>query len=158
MFASLLFLIVLFSPNNRRAALKLILGCVIYLIVSLPSIGLAEDIRHSGFVQLVQRSRPLVDAIKQFETKYGKPPENLQQLVPEFLPEVPQTGIGALPNYEYENSIDQRFFKGNQWLLRVEAPYGARPVSFLVYFPNHNYSRVYSISRIKEIEDWAYIH
>lgn len=151
MFAILLFLIALYSLDNRRPALKLILGCVIYLIVSIPTIILAENIRYSGFAQLAEHSRPLTDAINQFETEYGKPPESLQQLVSEFLPKVPQTGIGALPNYEYQVLTDQRFFKGNQWFLRVEAQYAARSDSFLVYFPDQNYLVVYSASRIQEI-------
>ena len=42
----------------------------------------------NGFSKLAERSETLVVAIKSYNEKYGKPPEELSNLVPEFIPDV----------------------------------------------------------------------
>lgn len=151
-------LILLFWQRYRITALTMFLGCVIYLIVGIAGISLSNEVRRRGFVNLAQRSRPLVSAIQQFELKHGKPPEKLEQLVPEFLPAVPKTGIGAYPNYEYFIVKDQATYEGNAWVLRVDTPTGAINWDAFLYFPKQNYPQVGYGGWLERVEDWAYVH
>jgi uncharacterized membrane protein YhaH (DUF805 family) len=148
----------LFWRRYRTTGLKTLLACIIYLIVGIAGIRLAVDVRHNGFVSLAQRSRPLVMAIQQFETKYGKPPENLEQLVPDFLPDVPKTGIGAYPNYEYVVVDDKTAYEGNPWVLKVNTPHGGINWDTFLYFPKQNYPKTGYGGVLVRIEDWAYVH
>jgi hypothetical protein len=95
----------------------------------------AFGVRREGFVRLAQRSRPLVTAIRQFETKYGNPPDELSQLVPEFLNEVPKTGIGAYPEYEYQALPDKDIYRDNPWMISVRAGMPAMSWDLFLYFP-----------------------
>jgi hypothetical protein len=142
----------------RMTALTTILGCVIYLAIGFAGFNLANNVRRAGFVSLAQRSRPLVAAIQRFEAKHGKPPANLEQLVPEFLPAVPITGIGAYPNYEYFVINEQAVYEGNPWVLRVNTPNGGLNWDAFLYFPKQNYPQVGYGGVLERVEDWAYVH
>jgi hypothetical protein len=142
----------------RITALTTILGCVIYFAVGFAGVNLANNVRRAGFVSLAQRSRPLIAAIQQFEAQHGKPPANLEQLVPEFLPTVPKTGIGAYPKYEYFVVNDQTVYEGNSWVLRVDPPTGGLNWDAFLYFPNQNYPQVGYGGVIERVEDWAYLY
>jgi hypothetical protein len=150
--------ILLFRRGNRIKELKILLACILYLIVGMAGIRLTADVRHNAFVDLAQRSRPLVTAIKQFETKYGKPPSNLEQLIPEFLSAVPGTGIGASPNYEYIVVTDKSNYEANPWILQISTPSGLMNWDVFLYFPKQNYPEVGYGGVFEPIEDWAYVH
>ncbi|MGE0657511.1 MAG: hypothetical protein AB7P09_17980 [Pyrinomonadaceae bacterium] len=151
-------LIFLIWSRFRTTALTVLLGCVIYLSIGIPSITLAGAVRRSGFVQLAHRSRPLVSAIKEFESRYGEPPPTLESLVPEFLPAVPNTGMGAYPAYRYSLLKDGVAYEGNPWVLRVDTPTGALNWDAFLYLPKQNYPTVGYGGVLERIEDWAYIH
>ena len=151
-------LILLFWRRYRVTALTVFLGCVIYLVVGIAGIRLSNEIRHNGFVNLAHRSRPLISAIQQFEAKYGKPPERIEQLVPEFLSAVPNTGIGAYPNYEYITVKDAKTYEGNPWVLRVATSTGALNWDSFLYFPKQNYPQVGYGGVLERVEDWAYVY
>jgi hypothetical protein len=151
-------IVLLFLRSYRLIGLKIFLACVIYLIVGIAGVRLSVEIRHNGFVGLAQRSRPLVMAIQQFEAKHGKPPENLEQLVPEFLPDVPNTGIEAYPNYEYIVVSDRTVYEGNSWILKVRTPSGGINWDIFLYFPKQNYPKVGYGGWLEPVEDWAYVH
>ncbi len=142
----------------RGESLKTMFICVTYFMVSLSFLLITVHIRHNAFVGLAQRSRQLVVAIHQFERKYGKPPNNLSQLVPEFLPSVPKTGMGAYPEYEYYLSSNPNEFEGNSWILEVDTPNGGINFDKFMYFPKQNYPEVGYGGVIERIEDWAYVH
>lgn len=150
--------VLLFLRRYRITGLKILLAGAIYLIIGIGGIRLSVNVRHNGFVDLAQRSRPLVSAIQQFDTKYGKPPANLEQLVPEFLPNVPPTGIGAYPNYEYVAVPDQVTYEGNPWILKVRTPSGGMNWDMFLYFPKQNYPKAGYGGWLERIEDWAYVH
>lgn len=151
-------LVFLFSRRFRVSALAVFIGCVIYLVVGFAGIKLANEVRRSGFVSLAHRSRPLISAIEQFETKYEILPEKLEQLVPEFLSAIPNTGIGAYPNYEYITVKDAKTYEGNPWVLRVATSTGALNWDSFLYFPKQNYPQVGYGGVLERIEDWAYVY
>jgi len=151
-------LVLLCWRRYRITALTTLLGCVIYLVVGFAGVSLANHVRRAGFVSLAQCSRPLVAAIQQFEAKHGKPPANLEQLVPEFLPDVPKTGIGAYPKYEYFVVKDHATYEGNAWVLRVDTPTGGLNWDAFLYFPKQNYPQVGYGGVLERVEDWAYVH
>ncbi len=100
---------------------------------------------------------PLVNAIKQFEVQRGHPPATLEDLVPDFLPEIPKTGMKAYPDYQYYVGKTARQWGGNPWMLIVSTP-SAPSFSFdrFVYFPRQDYSRDVYPYPLKRISDWAY--
>ena len=57
--------------------------------------------RKAAFEAVAIRAQPLVEAIERFHKDIGKIPESLGQLVPEYLPSIPDTGMSEYPSFEY---------------------------------------------------------
>src|SRR5579883_416142 len=58
--------------------------------------------RLACFNDLPRRSRPLIAAIRQFEEDHGAPPAELEELIPGYLPAIPDTGVARSPEYKYK--------------------------------------------------------
>ncbi len=65
------------------------------------------------------RAKPLISALEAYESKYEKPPETLQRLVPEFIGAIPHTGMPGFPNYEYRPLKSP---ERSRWELGVQCP------------------------------------
>ena len=109
-----------------------------------------------AFHQLAERSKPLVAAIHAYEQKHGHPPETLQALVPEYIPSVPSTGMGAYPKYDY--LVGTTNWNGNPWVLVVFTPSGGINFDQFMYFPLTNYPATGYGGWLQRIGDWAYVH
>ncbi len=64
-------------------------------------------------------SRPLISAIDQFAEKTGTRPERLNQLVPDYLREIPGTRVARFPEYQYEPDVVE---DGKTLLWRLSLP------------------------------------
>jgi len=89
-------------PSTRLWAQISLVVCTTSIVCliggSLIGAGIGNRIKWKALGQLAERSRPLIAAIDAYEKKRGQPPESLENLVPDFLPTIPATGIGARPN------------------------------------------------------------
>lgn len=142
--------------RTRRIAALTALCAVAFCTSVVVSLRIGDTIRRSAFVQLAERSRPLVAAIRAYEQKHGRPPESLLQLVPSFLSAVPSTGMGAYPEYRY--STESNLFAGNPWVLTVFTPSGGINFDQFMYFPLTNYPQKGFGGALERIGDWAYVH
>lgn len=64
-------LVCLFWRKLRVIGLTVLLASLVYLVISVAGIKVANNIRREGFVRLAERSRPLVNAVRGYELKYG---------------------------------------------------------------------------------------
>jgi hypothetical protein len=148
--------LLIFRKTRRPAFLALIAGftyLVIYIGVSL----IGGRVRMHGFHKLAQRSAPIVQAIKKFEAEKGHRPNSLEELVPQYLPSIPNTGMGAYPKYEYEvGKIGE--WDDNPWVLYVNTPSGGVNWDMFMYFPKQNYPKTGYGGGLERIDDWAYVH
>ena len=94
-------------------SLSVLMGLGIGMIIS-------SELRTYRFAQLADRAKPLVAAIEKFDREKGRAPSMLNELVPNYLPSVPGTGIGVYPNYEYERLKQGK----NRWQLTVNCSSG----------------------------------
>ncbi len=145
--------------QTRYVGFKNFLICLTFVVAMVGSERIGNRIRMHAFAGLAQRSEPLVAAIKSYELKYGKPPDSLEALIPEFLPAVPRTGMGAYPEYRYliadENRGDN---DGNPWVIIVNTPTGILNSDRFFYYPLQNYpSQLWETNPVERIRDWAYL-
>jgi hypothetical protein len=98
------FIFKIFRPGVIKRKYYAYLSIIAILtIVSIPAVGrISWRIRENAFKNLAIRSRPLIDAVKKFQTDNQKPPDKLSDLVPKYIPKIPGTGIMAYPYYEYK--------------------------------------------------------
>jgi hypothetical protein len=132
--------------------------CVALLI----SIQLMFAIRHVAICNVIERSRPLIAAITAFEKKRGKLPKDLAELVPEYLPAIPKTGLPAylpgIPNmgidpndtYHYEAP----YVVNIPWRLTVEVPLYIA-TERLIYNSTKEY-QADEDHHIERMGDWGY--
>lgn len=108
------------------------------------------------FCALAERSKPLVAAIHAYVWKHGGPPQSLEALVPDFLPAVPSTGMGAYPKYDY--ICPATAYQGNPWIIRVFTPSGFINFDQFMYFPLTNYPAQGYRGWVERIGEWGYVH
>ena len=153
--ASLIGLIFRFS---RKACFVILLCCIVYYGGATICGRIAERIRMAAFHELAERSDPLVQAIKNYEVQYEKPPARLADLVPEFLPRISGTGMGAYPGYKYMVGDEAQKFAEDAWCLVVYTPLGGLNWDMFIYFPNQNYPEQGYGGNLEKVRDWAYVH
>jgi hypothetical protein len=149
--------IALFFRRVRRIALVSLLCAVAYFAAFIIAVRIGERVRMQGFDRLAERSAPLVQAIRAYEQKKGRPPDALQLLVPEFIPSVPSTGMGAYPEYRYVTGYPTNY-DGNPWVLYVFTPAGGINFDQFMYFPRQNYPTQGYGGALERVRDWAYVH
>ncbi len=117
-----------------------------------------DNYRIRAMESIAQTGEQIINAIKSFENKYGHPPEKLTDLVPEFLNEIPSTGIKACPSFLYETGVDtEKVYHGNSWVLLVIPPLVDEMALFL-YYPNGEYPLDAQEGKWELIDGWAYVH
>lgn len=148
----------LFSRKRRKSALAWFLLSACYLPLAFGGFILGERIRNSAFRDLAARSVPLVTAIQHYTDDHQTPPASLDRLVPQYLSEIPKTGIMAYSEYRYETGEVAKRYEGNPWILRVSTPSGGINFDEFLYFPLQNYPDRGHCGSFERIGDWAYLH
>ena len=145
------------SGQIRPFAARILAGSVVYLFIGIAAAAFVYEVRTNAYARLAERSEPLVGAIHQFVEDKRKPPGTLQELVPDYLPEVPGTDMPVYPEYGY--STEPSRWHDNSWSLYVRSPSGFMSFDIFVYFPDLDYpppgeqpGRFY-----RRIGDWAYL-
>jgi len=151
-------LIGLIFKSSRRTSFIILLCSIIYFGTAIVCLRLSDKVRMAAFHKLSKRSEPLVNAIKTYESKYGTPPASLEGLVPDFLPKLPQTGMGAYPEYQYKVGQEAQEFAQDEWCLVIGTPSGGINFDIFIYFPNQNYPEHGYGGVLERTGDWAYVH
>ncbi len=111
---------------------------------------------HDAFSQTALDAQPTIDAINAYEDAYGEYPANLESLVPEFLSEVPDTGLAGYPEFEYSVSDGETIFEDYQ--LLINTPSGGLNWDVFVYWPEGNYPDYFYGGNPELFGRWAYVH
>ncbi len=156
-----------FFPRGKARSVLLIL-CAIFIMAFLAtklSQTLTWKIHKAAFTRVSQRAEVIIQAIESYRTKEHKPPESLDDLVPEYIAKIPGTGIRSYPAFEYAtpNSTDQYHKKilekhNAVYELRVNCFWGWIGLDHFIYWPSETYpDRIYG-GDTELINKWAYVH
>lgn len=115
--ALLLIVVRLILRRSLGKAPQRALSAFVFVIVSF---SVARNPHNIAVREVAEQGAPLIDAIRRFETTRGTPPATLSELVPEYLPSIPTTGIRLAPEYEYRVGSDARC--DNPWMLSHSFP------------------------------------
>lgn len=148
----------LFSRSLRPSAVRSIGLATIFVFAMIIGLLLGEKVRMNAFNSLAERSETLIQAIYAYQSAHGSLPGDLANLVPEFLPSVPGTGMAAYPDYDYLVGEKAASYDGNPWVLVVFAPSGGINFDTFMYFPVQNYPEHGYGGVLERIADWAYVH
>jgi hypothetical protein len=157
--ASPILVVRLFSGRERRAPAFYLLVCFLSIACCVGGVLLGQRTRMAGMRSFTDRSQKLISAIDAFEREHSAPPESLDQLVPDYLPAVPSTGMMAYPEYTYHTGVDAaESYLGNPWAPSVSTSSGGINFDMLLYLPNGNYPKHGFGGLLEPIGDWAYVH
>jgi hypothetical protein len=151
-------LVLLINRRFRPVAIRTLIAAVILSAAVLMGIQWGWHIRMTAFHRLAERSAPLIQAIRAYESQHGSPPRDLAALVPGFLPSIPGTGMAAYPEYGYFVSQDLSEKEGNPWVIIINTPRGGINFDEFMYFPLQNYPTKGYGGSLQRIRDWAYLH
>lgn len=143
------------KPHQDKAILRLVYGSL-FIVSIFVGYGFSHEIRQSAFQHLAARSQFLIDAIKEYEAKFGYPPFSARSLVPYVLDKVPETGMAAYPEYQVVGSRDE---KGQTyWMVYISCPNeGLIDFDEFVYLPDGNYYGFANGNSVELMNGWAYI-
>ena len=90
--------------------------------------------------EFASRSDHLIVAIRNYTADLKEPPTELQDLVPDYVTEIPATGLRSYPTYEFVSGEQARQCGSNQWILHVEGVEVDRSsYGVIACYPNGNY-------------------
>ena len=135
---------ILFKPI-RINALRVLMICLVWVIMAFISINIVYAVRYDSINNLLMRSERIIAAIQTYQSDQGCYPQELSDLVPEYLDARPTTNMGIYPRYEYFVGEEAIEYKGNPWVLIIlpqDIVFGDR----FMYFPLQNYDgKVYKV-------------
>ena len=145
-------------PRFRRHAV----WGLVYLSIAVASFflgfRLSLPIKRFALNQVMARAEPLVAAIHKFEATTGKPPQNLSELVPNYLARIPKPGIGTSPEFYYRLPERDESIEGNAWMLDVNPPVIGIGFDRFIYLPKQNYPERGWGGVLERMGTWAYVH
>ena len=170
-FAPIFVLVSLWSVRFQGAELKPIVGYIslmwffsglIFALFTLPirpqhfKPQRLWPMRRAGLQQAATRAQPLIAAIEKFRRDNKRPPANLQELVPAYISNIPQTGMTAYPDFLYsDDGPTKKYF--HTYKLHVRTGFGFDFDSFN-YWPEGDYPAQMYGGRVERIGAWAYVH
>lgn len=121
--------------------------------------------RHQAMVHIANNSQPLIAAIEQFAHDHdGKPPQTLNQLVPDYLVAVPTTGVARYDKYQYQVNSAPMGTPGpvSRYVLQVYTIEFGKWDS-MTYLPDQNYDQMKPASAFDSIpmtggRKWVYFN
>ena len=154
------------NKKRKTESIKCFLA-VFFLIVSFVgffySFGYVNLFRYKTFLEMIQRSKPLINAIEKYNVDYGTYPDELEDLVPYYIPKVTSTGIPLYPQYaykppdEYSTSRYKSSYKRESYKLWFSCP-GFLNNDRIFYWPSKNYPQQIYGGWVERVGDWAYVH
>ncbi len=149
----------LFFRDTRRRSCLYLLCIALFVPCCIFGVGLGDKARMAGMKSFAQRSQTLIRAIENYERDHSGPPQSLNDLVPDYIPAVPCTGMAAYPEYRYHTGdMAKQQYAGNSWVLTVFTPSGFLNFDMMLYFPNQNYPHHGYGGSLEPVGDWAYVH
>ena len=111
-------------------------------------------VRRGKMLSVARKADPLVAAIETFRREKGRIPNSLDEIVPAYIPAVPEPGLRDCSPYEY---VPGPIAGGDSpYEIRVECPLF---LSFDVFFywPSQHYpTRIYS-GYTEQVAEWCYV-
>jgi hypothetical protein len=145
--------------SERKQAVIYLAASMLLIVSCGGGIILGLHIHMAGIRSWATKARPLILAIHKYEREHSTPPPNLESLVPNYLPEIPTTGMAAYPVFSFHTGDDaQQEYFNNPWAVSILTPTSFLNFDELLYFPQQNYPEVGYGGWLERIGNWAYVH
>ncbi len=139
-------LIRLFIKKHRSNAFQYLGAFLITGLLIIPNLVISEKIRLHAFYLAGLRAEPIIVAIEKYYDENGRPPEKLENLIPEHISSIPS----RIPEFRISKANE----KGT-WSLTADTGTGLLNWDEFIYRSNQDYSS--TGDPIKKLGKWGYI-
>jgi hypothetical protein len=153
-----LLVLILLARHLRKRALILIAACAIYGVIGWSLFYVSNMYRMARFETVADQAGVLVNAIRQYQIDKGHPPSRLDELVPAYLAQVPNTGLGAYPHFQYKTTDEATTSNDRHWILYIDIPLNDEQSEKFIYLPKAVTPQQSDRKIVQRLGDWVYIH
>jgi len=95
----------------------------------------------SGLIKVPENSQLLIKAIKNFENENGRPPEELRELIPNFIDSIPSSGMIYNSKFKLilDKNLNVRPIGREGWSLSTDVMINLQNYYYLSYYSNSEY-------------------
>ena len=111
------------------------------------------ELRYLGARACAERADSILLALRTYKRDHGQYPQQLDQLVPAYLPAVPLAGAFAYSDWQYRKGDGKQMF--GEFELSLAMLYGANG-DLLFYWPNADYPEIVYSGGVVPLGAWAY--
>lgn len=111
------------------------------------------ELRYLTARACAKRAESILGALRTYKRDHGQYPQQLEQLVPAYLPEVPLAGAFAYSDWKYRKGDGKQLF--GEFELSLSMLY-ASSGDRLFYWPNARYPEVVYSGGVVPLGTWAY--
>lgn len=141
------------APHLSKA-----LACAVFTVLTIIAFKSAFSLRHQAFVEASHIGDNIVQALRQYRDDHGRYPDHLDQLVPEFIEEIPYTGMIGYPRFGYQKDYQWLRPQPGEYELSIACPLGLFNWDIFIYCPSEVYPDHIWGNPLERIGRWAYMH
>lgn len=148
------------NREGRFQNLSCFFACVVLCGLGISALRLSQHLRSAAFWRAGGTGNQVVAALNRFHGDKGKFPESLNELVPEYIPLVPSTGLLGYPEFYYHKADEENdWIRGNaEFELGIECTSGGINFDRFFYWPSEQYPDFIYGGSVERIANWAYVH
>lgn len=137
-------------------ALNYFFACAVFAAAFMVLFIISSRIRTRAFEAAGENGEPIIAAISGYYSDNGEYPEMLTELVPDYLLEVPWTGLIGYPEFYYFKPNDRNLVADYE--LGIFCGEGILNWDRFFYWPSEQYPDVIYGGGVERIGRWAYVH
>ena len=143
---------------DSHARISKSLACLCFICCFILALGASNRCRHQEFVKASKVGGRIVEALAKYKIDMGEYPENLDQLIPRYLKEIPYTGMIAYPKFRYVRDYENMVPKPGEYELEIFCPRCFGNFDKFIYHPSEKYPEMLWDENLEKILGWAYLH
>jgi hypothetical protein len=150
--AGVAMLLTALAPSLRGPSLRRALILLLFVAGTVAGMQASKPIRANGWQRVAARGDLVVEAIRAYEVRHGRPPATLSLLAPDFIERVPGTGLGSRPAFRYAVRHGEAGYES--WSLWTKLPGVGHPSDF-EYLPADRAQAWDTV--LHRVGDWAVV-
>ena len=155
------------DPVKKRRIFTILSSILIFygevFVIFLCGRKVEHVVFQNAFERAASQGQVLIDAIEHYKLDNNSYPPTLAELVPDYLPKIPPTGLAGYPDYDYMLPDDERLWEDERYIitqyqLYISTPIGGPNWDCFVYRPEGDYPEYIYGGSTELFGDWAYVH
>ncbi len=132
--------------------------CVLFAVGYLGILVWCSARRTTAFTRASANGGPIIAALNTYRDDNGVYPNSLSQLVPQYVPSVPRTGLIGYPTFTFPSGYNDISPVPDSYELRIECTSGGINFDRFIYWPSESYPKTIQGNWTERIGTWVYVH